>query len=531
MARLNKSTGLFGMGGGKRRGAKSGVGDFIDQLKKKRKSRKLSKSNAKSRKDDAKDVYKYSKKDSIKAYKEKGMSRREAKDQTMVDAKAKVRSNRSNARAEKASDKLAESKARKVEADKRREAARASGNPPDYDRFNKDNPNYNKGVFEGSPSEQREKSPGGTPSKGSTKTKHTIKSGEFTKKASVAELEEINKQAKRAALKGSKGGMESYTHTNADGTTRIQKFRLGGERGKQLRLKNNIEETWPGKKTKNEAQEGAKVKAKSTGVLKSDTNKAGPKMEPGKEPYTENGVLYTWDRKNSVWRGDVKGNEGLGKKSRAVKKAKNGAKVTDPPKKGRSLSKKEKMEALDNKSNEMYGTYGSKRAESSKMIARSDNTKSNKVTVKGKEEAHKVSDNDYKRRQAVKDFNHEEDLKHDKKYKEDYERKRKEQWQKEDELRDKKWNKSKITRTVKAIKKANDGGKVSEYGRKHDRIRKKGHKLRAKSEAKFLSTIGNDSKAENMSQKKKERLRKKSDKLDEKSMSKFHKAKAIRRNK
>ena len=73
------------------------------------------------------------------------------------------------------------------------------------------------------------------------------------------------------------------------------------------------------------AQEGGKVKSKSLGVLKSDTNKVGPKMEEGKEPYTENGITYTWDRKNSVWRGDA--DKGLNNKSRAVKKAKNGAKM------------------------------------------------------------------------------------------------------------------------------------------------------------------------------------------------------------
>ena len=66
------------------------------------------------------------------------------------------------------------------------------------------------------------------------------------------------------------------------------------------------------------AQEGSKVKSKSLGVLKSDTNKAGPKMEEGKEPYTKNGITYTWDRKNSVWRGDA--DKGLNNKSRAVKK-------------------------------------------------------------------------------------------------------------------------------------------------------------------------------------------------------------------
>jgi len=50
-------------------------------------------------------------------------------------------------------------------------------------------------------------------------------------------------------------------------------------------------------------------KKKSFGVLKSDGNKpkkSGPKMEPGKKPFTKNGITYTWDRKNSVYRGDLK---------------------------------------------------------------------------------------------------------------------------------------------------------------------------------------------------------------------------------
>ena len=49
-------------------------------------------------------------------------------------------------------------------------------------------------------------------------------------------------------------------------------------------------------------------KKKSFGVLKSDANKPnkdGPKMEPGKKPFTKNGVTYTWDRKHSTWRGDL----------------------------------------------------------------------------------------------------------------------------------------------------------------------------------------------------------------------------------
>jgi hypothetical protein len=50
-------------------------------------------------------------------------------------------------------------------------------------------------------------------------------------------------------------------------------------------------------------------KQKSFGVLKSDANKrkkSGPKMEPGKKPFTKNGITYKWDRKNSVYRGDLK---------------------------------------------------------------------------------------------------------------------------------------------------------------------------------------------------------------------------------
>lgn len=50
-------------------------------------------------------------------------------------------------------------------------------------------------------------------------------------------------------------------------------------------------------------------KKKSFGVLKSDTNKAkkvGPKME-NNPTFTENGITYKWDRKTSVYRGDLKG--------------------------------------------------------------------------------------------------------------------------------------------------------------------------------------------------------------------------------
>lgn len=122
-----------------------------------------------------------------------------------------------------------------------------------------------------------------------------------SKKAKGANNERIiaNKKAKAAVKPG-----ESF-----------MMIMKGGRKIKAFREDRNN----PNKKY-NKAQEGGKVKSKSVGVLKSDTNKAGPKMEPGKEPYTENGINYTWDRKNSVWIGDVKGNEGVGKKSRAVKK-------------------------------------------------------------------------------------------------------------------------------------------------------------------------------------------------------------------
>jgi hypothetical protein len=55
-------------------------------------------------------------------------------------------------------------------------------------------------------------------------------------------------------------------------------------------------------------QETPKKQA-SFGVLKSDANKpkkAGPKMQ-NKPTFTENGITYTWDRKNSVYRGNLGG--------------------------------------------------------------------------------------------------------------------------------------------------------------------------------------------------------------------------------
>ena len=46
------------------------------------------------------------------------------------------------------------------------------------------------------------------------------------------------------------------------------------------------------------------IKKKSIGVLKSDTKKEGPKLE-NKQPFSENGINYVWDRKHSVYRGDL----------------------------------------------------------------------------------------------------------------------------------------------------------------------------------------------------------------------------------
>jgi len=465
MARLNKSTGLFGMGGGKRGGAKSGVGDFLDQLKKKRKRKQLSKSNAKSREDDAQDIYKYSKKDSIKAYKAKGMSRSEAKDQTMVDAKAKVRSNRSNARAEKASAKLSEAEARKVEADKRRTEARRTGQKLAYDV----NPTS-------SPAEQREKAPGGTPTR-----KMKMKSGD-----------KVSKEK----------GM--YKITGADGYVRYS------ESEPEI-MKTRKNKAMYGAKVKavKKAQEGAKVKAKSFGVLKSDTKMIGPKMED-KRPFSKNGINYTWDRKNSVWMGDLDK-----KKSRAVKKAKdgakiskserlqqkdknlkskattayeegkdkkgdriqnrrlrvqkrenkafikdfktakNGAKVTDPPKKKQTLSDKKLIEDVELMDFKMRGLGRPEDAESAKMIAKSDNTRTNKVTVKGEEKGY-GPDNDYRRQQDVKKFNHEYSMKNDSKYRIAYKKKLKSQYDAEDETyRRKEKQRNNNKKTVKVIKKNN----------------------------------------------------------------------------
>ena len=182
---------------------------------------------------------------------------------------------------------------------KKREEARASGNAPSYDRFVNDS--------KPSPKEQREKAPGGVPTKrlkgnenvsfDDKKGMYKITSGDGYTRYSKSKPAMYG--AKVKVKKAEKGASLKSVPSKAKGLSKLPK----GVRNKMGYM-----------------QEGGKVKSKSVGVLKSDTNKAGPKMEPGKEPYTKNGVTYTWDRKNSVWIGDVKGNEGVGKKSRAVKK-------------------------------------------------------------------------------------------------------------------------------------------------------------------------------------------------------------------
>ena len=126
-----------------------------------------------------------------------------------------------------------------------------------------------------------------------------------------------------------------------------------------------------------------------------------------------------------------------GAKVKAVKKAKNGGKITDPLTKAltidgkgeeyKTLEGKRLAESINSKDSEMRGSFGPKRAESSKMIAKSDNIKSNKVTVKGEEKGY-VPDNAFDRRKSVEKFN------------EGY--------------------KKNIKKTVKAVKKAKAGAKV-----------------------------------------------------------------------
>ena len=123
MPRLNKSTGLFGRGGGRRKGAKSKVRQWLDDKKKSKTNKKA----VKSRQDSTKDIYKHSKKDSIKLYKDQGMSRKEAKEQTMKDAKATRQKQGQEHRSKVASDKLAKQKAWEADQAAKRAATKKTG--------------------------------------------------------------------------------------------------------------------------------------------------------------------------------------------------------------------------------------------------------------------------------------------------------------------------------------------------------------------------------------------------------------------
>jgi len=140
-----------------------------------------------------------------------------------------------------------------------------------------------------------------------------------------------------------------------------------------------------------------------------------------------------------------------GAKVKAVKKAKNGGKITDPPKKGQTLAEKNLKEDVDTMGFKMKGFGSPKDAESAKIIAKSDNIKPNKVTVKGEEKGY-GPDNDYRRKEDVKKFSHEYNMKNDSKYRIAYKKKLKAQYDAEDAQRN---NNNK--KTVKTVKKAKAG--------------------------------------------------------------------------
>ena len=264
--------------------------------------------------------FKQDKKDARAAGLSRGDARKKAKRLSRVQALGK----RKGMRADMAAKRNEDASVNKMFADRRRMEARRGGQELAYA--------IDKPL---SPAKQREMAPGGVPTK-------KIKSGDkVSKERGMYKIvgadgyvryseskPEIIKTRKNKAMYGAKvkavkkakaGAALKSVPSKAKGLSKLPK----GVRNKMGYMK-----------------DGGKVKSKSFGVLKSDTNKAGPKMEPGKEPYTKNGVTYTWDRKNSVWRGDIKGNEGIGKKSRAVKKAKDGGKVKRLKKKAdKKLSK------------------------------------------------------------------------------------------------------------------------------------------------------------------------------------------------
>jgi len=219
--------------------------------------------------------FKQDKKDARASGLSRGEARKRAKRLSNVEALSKRKGMRSDMSAKREED----ASVSKMFADRRRMEAKRGGQKLAYD--------VNPAL---SPAEQRERAPGGVP----------------TKRMNPGDKVSFDK----------KRGM--FKITGADGYVRYS------ESEPEI-MKTRKNKAMYGAKVKavKKAQEGAKVKAKSFGVLKSDTEMTGPKMED-KRPFSKNGINYTWDRKNSVWIGDLDK-----KKSRAVKKAKDGAKVSD----------------------------------------------------------------------------------------------------------------------------------------------------------------------------------------------------------
>ena len=150
----------------------------------------------------------------------KGLSRKER----ITLSKKTASESRDWIRSQMAEGKKAQAVKKSASDAKKREEARASGNAPSYDRFVNDS--------KPSPKEQREKAPGGVPTK-------RLKGNE------------------NVSFDDKKG---MYKIAGADGYTRYSKSKPAMYGAKVKAVK--------------KAQEGGKVKSKSVGVLKSDTNKA-----------------------------------------------------------------------------------------------------------------------------------------------------------------------------------------------------------------------------------------------------------------
>ena len=240
--------------------------------------------------------FKQDKKDARAAGLSRGEARKRAKRLSRVQALA----NRKGMRADMAAKREEDASVNKMFGDRRRMEAKRGGQKLAYD--------VAKPL---SPAEQRENAPGGTPTKrlnGKENVSFDDKKGMYKITGADGYVRYSKSKpamygAKVKAVKKAKSGAAlKSVPSKAKGLSKLPK----GVRNKMGYM-----------------QEGGKVKSKSVGVLKSDTNKDGPKMEPGKKPYTKNGINYTWDRKNSVWRGDA--DKGLN-----VKKAKKGASVGSP---------------------------------------------------------------------------------------------------------------------------------------------------------------------------------------------------------